>query len=558
MALLETPSVLAEAGFAEATNVVSDRLRLYLKRLSSALQPEAETLQTRFLRRLEKLGFNAMQRTSLAQLTLGAGVRLLQAGRLPGFFEQIEYNGRRLAKLHVPPGGVASALAEYDNLLTATLRHRLSAADQENLPWARQQLQFSVMLTLNNAYYQVREAEARAYSELFHAELESNHLDELLERLMKILARFCRADAACLVLDSPETGGPVRRVTLQGEQVTRGSAAGAHPRFARALANPRHFQIRPGGSPALLEQSWRGRYASCWSVPMKAEGRIAGVMQFAFVKHYDWMPREQELLTTAAERCLVAAKKARLVEDLASSEEQIRRLAEHMLHVEEAERRRVSRELHDQTGQDLLCIRLKLELMEQSVGGRDPEWKDRLGEVRDLTERTIMEVRRLIGALSPAVLEQLGLAAALRQLAYRLRQMHQCKVRLQIGKLANLPKRLEIIVYRLVQECVSNIVKHSQATHVNICVSSADGSLRLQVEDDGVGFDVEEALGRRDTFGLSGIRERVALLGGELEIASKVRKEGSPRSAGRGAVGARIDVELPIQGPAHQELAKVG
>ena len=81
-------------------------------------------------------------------------------------------------------------------------------------------------------------------------------------------------------------------------------------------------------------------------------------MQFGFSKPYEWLPREQELLAAAAERCLMAAEKARLMEDLAAREEQVRQLAEHMLHVEEMERRRISRELHDEAGQSLLCIRL--------------------------------------------------------------------------------------------------------------------------------------------------------------------------------------------------------
>ena len=124
-------------------------------------------------------------------------------------------------------------------------------------------------------------------------------------------------------------------------------------------------------------------------------------MQFGFAKSYEWLPREQELLAAAAERCLMAAEKARLMEDLAQREEQVRRLAEHMLHVEEMERRRISRELHDEAGQSLLCIRLQMELMEQALPESEGEWKAKLREARDLTERTILEMRRLIAALEP-------------------------------------------------------------------------------------------------------------------------------------------------------------
>jgi two-component system sensor histidine kinase DegS len=257
-------------------------------------------------------------------------------------------------------------------------------------------------------------------------------------------------------------------------------------------------------------------------------------MQFAFPKSYQWLPRERELLEAAAERCLRAAERARLMEDLAAREEQVRRLGEHLLQVEEMERRRISHELHDETGQSLLYIRLRLEMLEKSVPAEHADWATTLAETRNLLESNIVDIRRLIGALSPAVLAQLGLAPALRQLVSQLRRMSPARVRLQISRLGALPKPTEIMVYRLVQECCNNIIKHSSAERVNISLSSADGLLRLHVEDDGVGFRVEEALNKRDSFGLAGIRERVALLGGKFDIRSRPRW------------GTKIRIELPI------------
>src|SRR6516165_9299441 len=175
------------------------------------------------------------------------------------------------------------------------------------------------------------------------------------------------------------------------------------------------------------------------------------------------------------------------MEDLAASEEQIRQLAEHMLHVEEVERRRISRELHDEAGQSLLCIRLQMEMLEQKLPRRQWKWKEQLREARELTERTILEMRRLIAALSPAILEQLGLGAALRQLVARFQRLHPCRVHLQLSKMGVLPQQIEVIAYRLVQECFNNIGKHAAATVVNISLATADGLLKLIVEDNGVG-----------------------------------------------------------------------
>ena len=254
---------------------------------------------------------------------------------------------------------------------------------------------------------------------------------------------------------------------------------------------------------------------------------MTGLIQFGFLKPYEWLPREQELLQAAAERCVLAAEKARLLDDLGEGEMQIRRLAERMMHVEEAERRPISRELHDQSGQDLLWIRLQMEMLENSIPDEGQPWKAKLTELRDMTEKTIIEIRRLIGALSPAVLEQLGLVPALRQLINRFRQNHTSRVKLQTGRMtAGLPKQFEVIVYRLVQECLNNVNKHSFCSNVMISVSCADGILRLCVEDDGVGFRVEDAVNKPGSFGLAGIRPysaKFVRLGAVCSIRSRSR-----------------------------------
>jgi signal transduction histidine kinase len=469
------------------------------------------------------------------------------------FIEQVEYNGRRLAKLNLPPSSIVEALQEYDRLLTPMLR-KLLPNEYANFQWVREQLHFCVILTLNNAYYQVREAETQAFYELFRVELESRNLDELLRRFLQALVQVCNADAGHLYLLNDPRSAWVLRAKAETSLPNHSTLTEVRngPAKLRMLARSRQIDTRNGSGHLLLEPSWKEHFKMCWSIPLAADGRTEGVMQFAFSKPYEWLPREQELLAAAAERCLMAAEKARLMEDLAASEEQIRQLAEHMLHVEEMERRRISRELHDEAGQSLLCIRLQMELLENSLPAEHSDWIAKLREARDLTERTILEMRRLIAALSPAVLEQLGLAAALRQLVNRFRRLHPSRVRLLLGGLGRrrLPQHTEIIVYRLVQECCNNIAKHSGASNVNISVRSADGWVRLAVEDNGVGFKVEEALARKDSFGLSGMRERVALLGGRFEVRSQ---PGTGAGSGNTQFGRRkkgqgtkISITLPV------------
>jgi signal transduction histidine kinase len=402
---------------------------------------------------------------------------------------------------------------------------------------ALEQWRFCTILTLNNAFYQVAEAETQAYQELFRIELESKGLDELLARMLLVLSQFCRAQAAALYwFDTESAGWKLRAATLDGRpQPIAAKTVSISARSRRRLESARcQAPGRKCGQLALCP-AWRGLYATCWSIPLVFQGRLAGVMQFGFKPSYEWLPREVDLLAAAADRCTLAAEKARLIENLAAGEEQVRRLAEQLLEVEDRERRRLSTELHDEAGQSLLCIRLQLEMLERCVPSGHADLATGLAEARELTERTIVEIRRLISALSPAVLDQLGLAPALRQLRTRFRRVHKAQVTLQLGQLRNLDRQTASAMYRLVQECLNNIAKHSGASRVNISLHSVDKELRLRVEDNGVGFREEEALSKRDSFGLAGMRQRVELLGGQFDLES------------RPGCGTRVLVSLPAE-----------
>lgn len=519
------PTVLAAAA-----DVLSDQLREKLDELAKRLRPRASQLEKRFVEALhsgkEQLPrLDDRQAAALRAITPGAALRELGEGRpISDFFEQVEYNGRRLAKMHLPPSAIVDALEQYDRLLAGVLED-LVPQQRENLRWVREQLLFCVILTLNNAFYQVREAETKTFYDLFRVELESRSLDDLLERFLITLSDFSNATRARLyLLDEEATvwtlGASVSRLKSAGKK-SRGAfwRIANSPALRKELAEPRCITGKDTGG-AAPDAVWSGGGVTLWSIPLKSGAETWGVLQFSFDKDFEWLPRERELLAAAAERCWMAIEKARLVEGLAAREEQVRQLAEHMLHVEEAERRRISRELHDEAGQSMLCIRLQMEMLETALPETMALQRQQLREVRNTTEHTILEIRRLIAALSPAVLEQLGLGAALRQLVNRFRQVSPARVRLALTRLGPVPKKTEMIVYRLVQECFNNIAKHSNATAVNLSVITADGYLKLNVDDNGVGFNVEEALARRDSFGLSGMRERVALLGGNFQVES--------------------------------------
>jgi two-component system sensor histidine kinase UhpB len=161
--------------------------------------------------------------------------------------------------------------------------------------------------------------------------------------------------------------------------------------------------------------------------------------------------------------------------------------------------------------------------------------RDRLREAREVAGRTAVELRRIVAALSPAVLERLGLPAAVRQLAGRFQAVNHAQVHLRLGlgkQRASLP--VEEVLYRATQECLHNVARHSGASDVNLSLRSTDKKIRLSVVDNGVGFCAERMRGKPRSFGLAGMRERAALLGGRLEVQSKPGQ------------GASIMLELPL------------
>jgi two-component system sensor histidine kinase UhpB len=217
---------------------------------------------------------------------------------------------------------------------------------------------------------------------------------------------------------------------------------------------------------------------------------------------------------------------------------EVRRLEAEAHRAEEEERRRIGRDLHDEAGQSLVLLRLQLEMMEKDA----PDGlRQRLAQARIITERTVGELRRAIAALSPAVVERLGLEASLRQLAARFRKQQSADVRLRISPgITGLSAEVQEVIYRVAKEALQNVLKHSGATSVKLLLGSADKKIRLSVQDNGVGFSPETAQGKPLSFGLAGMQERAALLGGTLVLRSAPGKGATvilelPRTSAKGA-----------------------
>ncbi|HUK66349.1 MAG TPA: HAMP domain-containing protein [Anaeromyxobacteraceae bacterium] len=224
---------------------------------------------------------------------------------------------------------------------------------------------------------------------------------------------------------------------------------------------------------------------------------------------------------------------ARVNAELKSRDEQRQRLLRMVITAQEDERKRIARELHDETTQSLAVLAMGIESAAAALRAGGP--RPRLEEVKALAVKTLEEVHRLILDLRPAVLDDLGLFSALRWYAERYLAERGIAVRCEIRELERrLPPEIEIALFRIGQEAMNNVLRHAKADSVLIQLGEEGQKLRIEIEDDGQGFDPEVAPADRPHYGLLGIRERAELLGGTAVI------ESSPGG------GTRVEVLVPI------------
>ena len=222
------------------------------------------------------------------------------------------------------------------------------------------------------------------------------------------------------------------------------------------------------------------------------------------------------------------------LEELQSSQQQRRELSLRVLIAQEEERRRIARELHDETGQALTSLLVGLKALERVEGAA--ELAERVAGLRAMTVATLDAVHRLALELRPAALDELGLVPALRTYARDYAKQHGLKVEFHAQELGErLPPEVELALYRVVQEALTNVAKHARAQVVWVSLERRDEVVTVTVEDDGQGLDQTELRRSRGLgLGLFGMQERLAAIGGRLSV------EGAPR------VGSRIIAEAPV------------
>ncbi len=240
-----------------------------------------------------------------------------------------------------------------------------------------------------------------------------------------------------------------------------------------------------------------------------------------------------------ASQVAVAVENAELYEEVQNRGALRRQLLQRIVVAQEEERHRIARELHDEVGQGLTALVMQLGAAETALPSGASELREQLAGIRSLTSQTVGEVRRLMLDLRPAVLDDLGLVPAIRWYVESHISPTGIGATVSISGLdeqQRLPRRLELVAFRLTQEAVTNVLRHAKATRITVALERRGEMLEVSIIDDGCGFDTgaRRRLGLRSGWGLVGMQERVSLLGGSLTVVSE---------AGR---GTRVTATIPV------------
>jgi signal transduction histidine kinase len=278
------------------------------------------------------------------------------------------------------------------------------------------------------------------------------------------------------------------------------------------------------------------------SVPLRAKDNVLGVLNVASAMARRFTKDDMYLLGSIGDQLGIAIEQAKLYKRLDDSRKRYQTLLRQMITIQEEERKRIARELHDETSQQLTALSLNLQALTEMMemgDFKDTEIKAMLKKIHNIAVQASAEVVRLIRELRPTLLDTLGLPAAIRNLA----EMHLASRGIHVTtefkgmEQRRLSHEAELTLFRVAQETMSNIVRHSEAKKAMIRLECNSNECILSIEDDGKGFNVSEITriekdGRG--AGLFGVRERVAAVGGEAYIESQPGK------------GVRATAKVPV------------
>jgi PAS domain S-box-containing protein len=263
-------------------------------------------------------------------------------------------------------------------------------------------------------------------------------------------------------------------------------------------------------------------YGSYICLPLLTKDELFGTLNMGFEQLGPLPPDMIQIAREVADSMALAIQQTRLINRLQDGRQRLRELSQQVVTAQEEERRRVSRELHDEASQALMALKISLDMLRKDLPEESQPLQQGIQQAVELADETMERIRLLAHDLRPPELDAVGLDPVLEDYCREFGRRAHLAIDYQGTRLPVLPDEISICFYRVLQEALTNILKHARAGHVLVALRCAAGAILLSVVDDGQGFDlgVDQSPAEGSGIGLLGMRERVELLGGRLEVES--------------------------------------
>lgn len=464
-----------------------------------------------------------------ARTSWGEGVALLrQVRQLDPFLPAV-----MLTNQNKLPVAVLALKAGFNDFLLKDQLSRLPAVLRSCLDRAKLQREEDRQELLKRERQERLRAEAAiqrlsAIQKVTDAALGTLELDALLHELLQRLSQVLGGETATVLLLT-EDGRHLsvrasfgidddahERVRIPlGQGVVGKIAAQNEP----LIVNDLKEVAAASGLTGVLGQKTR----SLLGAPLRTRDKLIGVVHVGTQNRRQFTREDLGLLQVVAERAASAIERAQLYEQVLQGRDRLRTLSRQLIEAQEVERRRLARELHDETGQALTAVKLNLQALRQRSS--DLHLSGRLQDSISIVEQSLSQLRDLSHDLRPSVLDDLGLAAALRWFVDRQAQRAGLNAFINAPeKFERLAAEVETACFRIVQEALTNVIKHAGAQTVWVELRQTADAFELLLRDDGRGFEVEamrtQAM-RGGSLGLLSMQERAQLAGGSFEMQSR-------------------------------------
>lgn len=398
------------------------------------------------------------------------------------------------------------------------------------------------LLIKTERYFERRYEELSFLSNVVRSITHSLRFDDVLQYAFKEILKIMQADVgAILVCDgdnmhlqfSRDLPGPVNRHL-------REFPASAFENFIDYLLDKGDMVVFSRTQhPVFFRPVFdkMNKIESIVTIPLVAKKGLIGAVML-MLKDQKRFDHDDKLFTSAISREVgIAIENARLHEETRESREMLKLLTMSLLRTEDDIRKRIARELHDQVGQALASAKLTLGLLQRNLRKDDNDYTNLVTDVERYIDESIKMSRNLIYDLFPAALEDIGLVAFLRSYCDTFRKTTRIDLRTTISIPSRLPNGMENLIFRLIQEGLSNMAKHSQARKGELIVETRSEGIGLSIRDDGKGFSMEgmKVKPGQSGVGLSIMRQRVESIGGQFVLSAKPRK------------GTSVEIAIPFK-----------